>query len=417
MSQKYQIDFERLKGDLLELSAIGQSSDGEGIDRRGFSPADMQGRQWLINKFKALSIPARMDTAGNVIARLESASNRDRAAVVSGSHLDTVPAGGHLDGALGVVAVLECLRVIKERDLQTRHPLEAVAFSDEEGRFGGMFGSLAMAGLLSPKRIRESIDLDGISIMDAMQSVGLNAMDALAARRTPESMHSFVELHIEQGPVLDSNQQQIGIVEAITGLFKWNVRLIGETNHAGTTPMHLRHDSFSGLAEFCGEINRILEEHGGEHSVATIGKVSLSPGNANSVPGTTLFSLDVRDTSQSGLDNLADAIRRTLSAIARRRGLMFEFDILSEIKPVECSSHIVEAVESIVTRSGLPACKMPSGAAHDAQTIASIAPVGMIMIPSIGGRSHSAAEWSHWEDIAAGTNVLLETLIQLAEET
>jgi N-carbamoyl-L-amino-acid hydrolase len=254
----------------------------------------------------------------------------------------------------------------------------------------------------------------GISLIEAMAQQGLDAHEALRAQRHPDSIHAYVELHIEQGPVLDRKGLSIGVVDAITGLFKWEIRLSGAANHAGTTPMDMRADAFQGLAEFAGQIDRVLAEYGSPHSTATIGRVELKPGAANVIPGEALFSLDVRDTDSQTLDVLADAFRRTLSAIARRRDLMFDFSVLSEIAPVQCNASVVAAIDAAVATLQLPATHLNSGAAHDAQIIAGIAPTGMIFVPSKEGRSHSAAEWTAWDDIEAGANTLLHTLRQLS---
>ncbi len=411
MSEKPTVDFPRLQADIEALAAIGRRED-HGLYRMGFSDADMEARRWLMGRIESAGLTARMDGAGNVFARLDGENGHP--SVMTGSHLDTVPGAGHLDGALGVIAAVECLRRIKELGLALRFPLEAVAFADEEGRFGGLFGSQALCGQLTPERILTARDLDEVSLVEAMEAHGLDAMGALRARRTPDSVQAFVELHIEQGPVLDRQGVGVGVIDAIAGLFKWEVQLIGVPNHAGTTPMAMRVDAFQGLAEFAGEINRILEEHGSPRSVATVGRVELSPGAANVVPGRATFSLEVRDTAPAVLERLADAFRRTLSTIARRRGLMFEFEVLSEIAPVKCDSGIVETIDGVTRELNIAALRMPSGAAHDTQIMAGLTRAGMIFVPSRDGRSHSPAEWTAWEDIEMGANVLLNTLLRLA---
>jgi len=271
-----------------------------------------------------------------------------------------------------------------------------------------------VAGEVNPETIRTARDLNGISLVDAMADCGFDAMEALNARRDREAIHSYLELHIEQGPVLDQMGIPIGVVEDITGLFKWSVRLEGIPNHAGTTPMEMRRDPFMGLAEFAGEIPRILEENGSELSRATIGKVDLFPGAANTVPGEVIFSMDVRDTSREVMDQLGVAFRKALSAIGRRRGLKFEFDVLSEVEPAPCDPKIVGIIEKQAKQLGLKSLRMPSGAAHDAQIMSHIAPIGMIFVPSKDGRSHSPAEWTPWEDIEAGANVVLNTFLEIA---
>lgn len=409
-----EVDGRRLRQDIEALSLIGRG-ENRGIYRTAFSDSDMEAREWLKTRIGDAGLDCYQDGAANVFARLNW--RQDSASVMAGSHIDSVPAGGYLDGALGVMAGLECLRRIKELGLTLKRPLESVAFSDEEGRFGGIFGSRALCGHLTPEDVHGARDLDGVSLIDAMAKHGLNAMDALSASRRQGAIHSFVELHIEQGPVLERQQLHLGAIDAIAGLFKWTIRLRGNAGHAGATPMDMRQDPFQGLAEFSSELPRILEEHGSPRSVATIGRVELSPGAANVIPNLAEFSLDVRDTDGEILTTLGDAMRRALSAIARRRQLMFEFDILSEIEPVKCDTKVVQLIERTSRALGINSTRMASGAAHDTQIMTSIAPTGLIFIPSKGGRSHTPAEWSDWQDIENGANVLLNTLYQLANET
>jgi N-carbamoyl-L-amino-acid hydrolase len=334
--------------------------------------------------------------------------------VLTGSHIDSVPGGGQLDGALGVVAGLEALRRLHESGANLARPVELVAFTDEEGRFGGMLGSQAMSGQLTPEAVLGARDLSGVTLVDAMKPLDLDALHVLRAARSPSAVRSFVELHIEQGPVLDRAGIHVGVVEGIVGLFKWECRLLGAANHAGTTPMNMRRDAFQGLAEFAGEIDRILEENGGEASVATIGRVALRPGAANVVPARVEFTLEVRDIDPDVLAELGIGFRRAISAIARRRGLMFEYEVLSEIDPVSCDRSILAAVEAAAASLGAQTKRLPSGAAHDAQMMAELAPIGMIFVPSKDGRSHSPAEWTSWESIEIGANCLLRTLYALA---
>lgn len=407
------INSARLQRDIEALSNIGRHED-QGIYRMSFSDADMEARAWLKDRITESKLDVYQDGAANIHARLNW--DADDASVITGSHIDSVPGGGHLDGALGVLAGLECLRRIRELQIPIKRPLESIAFSDEEGRFGGIFGSSAICGKLTPENIHAARDLEGITLVDAMAIQGLNAMDALSASRRPDSIHGFVELHIEQGPVLERKKLHLGAVDAIAGLFKWNIRLSGVAAHAGAAPMDMRQDALLGLAEFSTELARIIEEYGSPRSVATIGRVELYPGAANVVPNLAEFSLDVRDTDKETLLALADAMRRTLSAIARRRQLMFEFQVLSEIEPVKCNDHIVNIVENSANALGVNHTRMPSGAAHDTQIMAGITRAGLIFIPSKGGRSHSPAEWSDWQDIENGANVLLNTLLTLATE-
>jgi len=405
------VDMARLRQDVLDLGQIGRDAV-LGLNRRAFSDGDRQGRDWFRQRLATAGLELFQDGAANLHGRLEY--DGQRPAVVMGSHLDTVPGGGPLDGALGVLVGLEVLRRVKEEGIPLRYPLEVIDFSDEEGRFGGMFGSQALAGQLTPERIQTARDLEGVTLVDAMASWGLDANEALTARRDPATIHAFLELHIEQGPVLDRKRIGVGIVEAITGLFKWEVRLKGQPNHAGTTPMDMRIDAFQGLAEFGSAINRILEEHGGPNSRATIGRVELWPGAPNTIPGQATFSFEVRDTDERVLKALSDASRRTLSSIARRRDLMFEFDVLSEITPTRCDPGLLDLLASEAETMGLDYLRLPSGAAHDTQSMSAVTRTGMIFVPSIEGRSHSSGEWTNWEDIEAGANLMLRSVLALA---
>jgi N-carbamoyl-L-amino-acid hydrolase len=405
------INRERLQADIEALAAIGRCED-YGIYRMAFTEADIQGREWFKSKIEEAGLDFYQDGAANLHARYQW--DDVRPSIMMGSHLDTVPAAGHLDGALGVVVALECLRCIKEQNLALDYPLEAVAFSDEEGRFGGMLGSQAIAGMLTPEKIVNATDLNGVKLVDAMQEVGLDAMDALHARRSPDSIHTFFELHIEQGPMLDDMDISIGNVDAIAGLFKWDVSLIGTPNHAGTTPMDMRKDAFMGLSEFASQVQRILDENGSSRSVATIGRVEISPGAANVIPGKVEFSLEARDTNPDVLDDLAAAFRKSLSAIARKHDLMFEFRVLSEISPVKSDTGILETVENVCKSLKIPFLQMASGAAHDTQIMANISRAGMIFVPSKDGRSHSIAEWTDMDDIEKGANVALNTMYRIA---
>jgi N-carbamoyl-L-amino-acid hydrolase len=408
------VDIDRIEADLVALGNIGRAED-RGIYRMAFTEADMEGRAWLRKRIEEAGLKAHMDAAGNVLGRFKDYG--DEPVLLVGSHLDSVPAGGMLDGTLGVIVALECLRRIKEEGLDSRlHPVELVAFSDEEGRFGGFFGSKAICGDLIPQAVHDAVDLDGVRLLDAMTAAGLDPMAALAERRQPDQVRAYLELHIEQGPILDSLHVPVGVVDGISGLFKWQVRLIGHADHAGTTPMAMRHDALMGLAEFAGEIPRVLEEDGAENSVATIGNAQLTPGSANTVPGEVVFTLDVRDADSGVLQELNHAMRRTLSAIGRRRGLMFEFTVLGEVAPVQCNKSIVETIASAAEGQGVEFRHMISGAAHDAQIMSAITPIGMIFVPSKDGRSHSTAEYTHMEDIEVGANTMLQSIIALASD-
>ncbi|WP_442506314.1 Zn-dependent hydrolase [Novipirellula sp. SH528] len=407
------VNLKRIKSDILTLAEIGQNHEDRGIYRMAFTDADMEGKRWLSDRIEDAGLALSTDGAVNISGTLNGSTDQPR--VLVGSHIDTVPCAGALDGTLGVVVGLECLRRMQEEKVVPQRTLELIAFSDEEGRFGGMFGSQSVAGKINPEQLATMSDLDGVLLGDEMRRHGYDPLAALDAARDPETISNYLELHIEQGPVLDRSHKPIGIVDEITGLFTWSVRLRGEANHAGTTPMDMRNDAFMGLADFAHEIPRILEENGSDRSRATIGKAQILPGVTNTVPGLVEFSLDVRDTSEVVLDELSSAFRKALSAIARRRNLMFEFEQKSYLAPVACSAEVVQQLQKQAEQLGLDYHTMPSGAAHDAQIMGSIVPIGMVFVPSKNGQSHSPAEWTAWSDIEAGANVMLQTLANLSQ--
>lgn len=406
-----QVNLERLKSTLLELSRIGFNEEDKGIYRIGFSEADMSARQWLMELLEREDFRPRMDGAGNVYGSL---GDSDLPTVTLGSHLDTVPAGGIFDGALGVVAALEVLRTCRELDLDLSWPLELLATSEEEGRYGGMLGAQAIAGVLTPGVILNMHDADGNRLADAMTAAGLDPLGALDARRLPESMRAFLELHIEQGPVLERMGKTIGVVDGISGVFKWIVRLIGKADHAGTAPMNMRSDAFMGLADFAHEIPRIIDENGTDRSRLTVGKVDLKPGSPHTIPGEALFTLVGRDSDESMMQELCNSCRKSLSAIARRHNLKFEYEQISWLAPMKCDLELVEMLEREASTLEYSFLRMPSGAGHDTQFLSEITRAGLVFVPSVGGVSHSPDEWTHWSDIECGANLLLNAAIALA---
>lgn len=408
------IDLERLKGDLLALGQIGRSPDDRGLYRMAFTDADMEARRWLLARYAAAGAEGRLDGAANVVGRWPG-SDPDAPAIVLGSHIDSVPAGGMFDGALGVLAAVEAMRALSDAGRTLRHPVEVVAFSDEEGRFGGMFGVQAYTGRLTLDDVETMVDPDGLTLVEAMDRQGLNARAALEAARRPEEVAAFLELHIEQGPVLEAKGTQIGVVVGISGIFKWKVQLLGKADHAGTAPMDMRSDAFMGLADFAHEIPRIIDEDGTERSRLTVGKVDLFPGHPHTVPGQAVFTLVGRDTDPAVLEELATACRKALSAIARRRGLHFDFEQMSWLTPRPCDESILTHFRESAAALHLSQMDMPSGAGHDTQFMTELTRAGMIFVPSVKGVSHAPDEWTAWDDVGHGANVLLHALIRADE--
>jgi N-carbamoyl-L-amino-acid hydrolase len=352
-----------------------------------------------------------MDAIGNVIARWEVGSGPP---VMAGSHLDTVPDGGVYDGALGSCAALEAVRAMRAAGITPARPIEVVATADEEGRFGGMLGSQALSGQVDPAWLESATDADGVRLVDAMRAQGLAPERHAEVARTPGSVHAFLELHIEQGPILEAAGLEIGIATGVSGCFNWTVTLDGVANHSGTTPMALRQDAFTGLASFAGRIPAIIAAVGGEQSRLTIGKVELLPNFPHTIPGRATFSIIGRDTDDAVMRAMAEACRRELGEAARAHGLALTVREESWLGPVSLAPEIAQTLAAAARKLGYATTTMASGAGHDAQTMQHLAPSGLIFVPSTGGISHAPEEHTPWPDVARGANVLLQGIIALA---
>lgn len=405
------VNIERLKRRLTALARIGADPSGRGVHRPSFSAADMEARRWLGREMAAIGLRTSMDAVGNVVGRWEVGEGP---AVLLGSHLDSVPHGGAFDGALGVIAALECVESLRDCGLAPAAPIEVIGTSEEEGRFGGMLGAEAMAGSVSDAWFHAAEDDQGVKLVDAMRAAGLDPDAYDTARRDPSGIKAFLELHIEQGPVLDRAGRPVGIVEGISGVFNWVVVMTGSANHAGTTPMELRRDAFRGLADFAADVSDILARHGTTVSRLTVGKVELQPNFPHTVPGRAEFSIVGRDMDEDVMAALAAACRDSLAAAAERHGLGLEVQETSWLAPTRCHPDIVAAFARQAAALGLEVPVMPSGAGHDTQLMAQLTRSGMIFVASRGGISHAPEEHSEWSDIELGSNLLLHTVIDVA---
>ncbi|MFQ5912012.1 MAG: Zn-dependent hydrolase [Nitrospinota bacterium] len=412
MTEKLRIRFPRLRKDLEDLARIGATPD-RGVSRPALSPEEGRGRKWLIGRLKAAGLKTRVDGAGNIFGRLEG-SGTSGPAVLAGSHIDSVPNGGRFDGALGVLAVLEALRTIRESGIRIRRPLEVVAFTDEEGRFGGFLGSKAFTGALTKAEIEASRDPKGVRLTEAMKKAGLTRAGALRAKRRPKDYAAYVEVHVEQGLVLEASRAQIGVVTGIVGLRKFEVAFHGRPDHAGTTPFHLRKDAYLGAAEFAAGLRRLVRKHGSPISVATVGYCELSPGVTNIVPEKARFTLDMRDLSTAALDRMRTAVRASLREIARKHSLKVSIEPTLDARPVKMSAKVRRALQKASERVGAKWRDMHSGAGHDAQVLGGVMPSGLYFVPSVSGRSHCPDELTRWRDVKTGANVMLHTLLNLA---
>jgi N-carbamoyl-L-amino-acid hydrolase len=404
------IDIGRLRQDIEGLAAIGKDPTG-GISRPAWSPAHEDARAWLLGRLREAGLATRVDPAGNVFGRLGEGTP----VVMTGSHIDTVPRGGPLDGALGVLAGLECLRTVAAAAGRPRRALEVAAFTDEEGRFYGFFGSRAMTGSLDRVLAERLTDPTGLALPEAMRRAGFDLARTPEAPRDPREIAAYVELHIEQGPWLEAEGVPIGVVEGIVGIRRFRLTFVGQPDHAGTTPMDQRRDAFLTAAEYATKSRELVVRGGQGRAVTTIGVVEVRPGVPNIVPERAALLQELRDPDPAVLERLASRTLQAARRVARRRGLVLEVEHLMRAEPVRMSPRVQAAIEAAAAGLGLPTRRMPSGAGHDAQVLAAVTDAGMLFVPSQGGRSHRPDEWTDWPAIERGANVLLGTLLRLAE--
>ena len=404
----------RLHARIAALARFG-ALPGGGVTRSCWSPPHEEARAWLLGEIRAAGLQGWVDPAGNVFGGLGTSSFSAAApAVVTGSHIDTVPEGGILDGALGVLAGLECLHAIGEAGVAPRRPLVVAAWSDEEGRYGSLFGSRAFCGRLEAAAIPTMAAVDGERLVDAMARAGYDAAKAPAAAAPAGAVHAYIELHIEQGPRLDEAGVPIAAVDSIVGVRRSRLIFTGQADHAGTTPMERRRDSFLAAADYALHARDLVVERGGGRSVTNIGVVYVHPGASNVVPGRTELVHEMRSPDPELLERLAQACETLAQEIGQRRGIGVEIRRTSATTPVACSPRVQAAVAAACKQLGLGCTTLYSAAGHDAQNLAHVTDSGMLFIPSMGGRSHRPDEMSRWKDIERGANVLLHTLLRLA---
>ncbi|ASJ52380.1 Zn-dependent hydrolase [Brevibacillus formosus] len=407
------INSDRLWDRLGQLGNIGKQEAG-GITRLSFTPEERAAKDLVTGFMKEAGLTVREDEIGNLIGRKEG-KNPAAPVVLVGSHIDSVPNGGDYDGPLGVLAGVEVLQTMQEQGIETEHPIEVIAFTDEEGtRFGyGMIGSRGIAGLIKRDEL-EQADKNGVTIAEAMRQTGLDPDRTSLAARTPGSVKAYVELHIEQGKVLESRGLSVGIVTGVAGPLWLNFVLEGEAGHAGATPMNLRRDPMAAAAQ----VMLAIEEEAGRTgtSVGTVGRLQAFPGGVNVIPGRVEFSLDLRDVDEAIRDEVEQRIYKRAKAICAERNVTLKVELLQRIAPAVCSDDIQHAVAEACEAEGLEAFRLPSGAGHDCMQLVELCPVGMIFARSKDGISHNPAEFTTKEDCANGAQVLYRTVLSLAKQ-
>lgn len=403
------VNFDRLKKDIESLSQIGRDPQG-GITRPSFSKADLEARDWLKGRIESSGLALGEDGAGNIFGRIGGEGKT----IMAGSHIDTVINGGMFDGSIGVLSALECLRRIKEENTPHSKPLEVASFTDEEGNLSGDFlGSRAFTGLLDQEMLEKGLTQFGVLLAKILEGTNFTIQSIMEAHEQRPDIEAFIELHIEQGPVLETENKTIGIVDGIAGKhYRW-CSFAGKASHAGTTPLELRQDAFLGLADFAlKSTQHVATEHYG--SMVTIGRVSVRPGAFSIVPGQVDFSFEFRSQSKKTLEELKKHLFSLAEDVASTRGLEFGSKLVDETEPVSIPARIQDIMKDECENLGYSSMTLPSGAGHDVQILASVAEPGMIFIPCVDGISHSPQEMIQWEDLEKGANLLLQVLIRLA---
>ena len=395
---------DRMEQRIKMLGEFGSNPEG-GVSRVAFSDADLAGRAYIKSLMREAGLSVRVDTAGNIIGRREG-REEGLPVIMFGSHIDSVPGGGNYDGDVGVIGAIEVVQLLNDNGLSTRHPLEVVSFTDEEG---GLTGSRAMVGQLSDRTL-EVISHSGMTIRDGIRKVGGDPNRLDLARRKPGELLAFIELHIEQGAFLDEENVDIGVVEGIVGIRWWDVTIEGFANHAGTTPMNKRWDAMVSAAELTLAINHVATTMPGRQ-VATVGRIRAEPGAPNVIPGEVVMSLEIRDLDAWKMQQVFERIQEEAKRIADARFTPIRFNEIDVASPpAPTDRRMRRIISASADELGMSFKLMPSGAGHDAQDMTHIAPTGMIFVPSANGVSHSPQEFTSPQDMANGASVLLKTV-------
>jgi N-carbamoyl-L-amino-acid hydrolase len=404
------VNGERLNRHLTEISRFGANPQG-GVTRLAYSDADKQARDYVMNLMREARLEPSIDLAGNIIGRRKGSSiDAPAKPLIFGSHVDSVPEGGNYDGNVGSLAAIEVAQTLAEQNLTTRHPLEVVVWANEEG---GLYGSRAVSGQLTAVELG-TMSRSGKTIADGIAFLGGDPKRLDEVRRQKGDIAGYLELHIEQGGTLEREKLDIGVVEGIVGIKQWEVTVGGFANHAGTTPMNERHDALLAAAKFVELVNRIVTSVPGRQ-VGTVGRLQAYPGAPNVIPGVVVCSLELRDLDAAKIDTLYERIAAEAKLIARDSGTTFAYRDLHVNVPAPSDPRVRTLISTTAKELGLTSKPMPSGAGHDAQSMAQLGPMGMIFIPSVGGISHSPKEYSRPQDIVNGANVLMGVVMKMDE--
>jgi hydantoinase/carbamoylase family amidase len=404
----------RLHDAIAELAGFNDDPGAGGITREVYTPTYAAALDRVQEWMGTAGLETRLDAVGNLFGRW-AGSEPAAPLVLTGSHVDTTLNAGRYDGVLGVLGAIEAMHLLRDAGTEPRRSIELVAWAGEEPRFGtGCVGSRAAAGQLARPDLDRLRDRDGISMADALRAAGFDPDRLAEARIDPATVHALVELHIEQGAVLEESGEPIGVVTAIAAPHDFRLTLRGAATHAGATPMRLRRDALAGAAEAMTALERITRGSSSGTTVGTVGVLRVHPGAINVVPGEVELDVDVRDADRAAREQVVDAALAETREIAVRRGLELEVTPIVDDTPVACDPRVIEAASAAAQELGLPFRRMTSGAYHDAMVMGSRVPIGMIFVPSAGGISHHPDEHTDPDDLERGVRVLAGTLARLA---
>ena len=407
----FTINDQRLLVDFNALSEIGETVDG-GVNRLALSNEDLQARAWFAERVDSAGLMMRDDDAGNLSGVL-FCDDKDAQTLIVGSHLDTVPNGGRYDGAIGVLAGLECLRTIKDHDIKLPFHVEVIDFTDEEGAWQSLFGSRSLTGNFMP--FNADVETDHAPFRAALFRAGIRPMDIYKAQRDPDSIRAYLELHIEQGYRLDRDHFEIGIVNGIVGRINYEITFKGQAAHSGTTARIHRKDALLGAASFITEAHHLWDEDKYNEGIFNCGKLDVFPGAFNIVPSIAKVKFELRHENQDILEDWLQDIIDLAQEQADKFELSVKSQLVQKIPVASLSPTIEETLHEVSERIGVKYTKLTSFAGHDAQVMSAITETGLIFVPSVDGISHSPREFTHWEHIIKGANVLLNTMLKLGD--
>ena len=409
-------DISRIMKDIEYLARIEHPIHPNGCTRHSFSNEDKIAREYLLNQITDLGLSIKVDGVGNIRAHYEGSEN-NAPPILVGSHIDTVTSGGAFDGVVGVMCALECLRVLKENSVILKNSIELIVFSEEEGsNFAGtLLGSKTLIGQIDITKLKEIKNSEDVTAYEILKDAGYNPASVGNDTISANDVKAMLELHIEQGDILDRAKCTLGVVLAIAGMHTYKVTLTGVSNHAGSTQMISRHDPLVGAAEIILLMKQAAEADPNATAVATVGKIKCYPNSTNAIAGEAEFYVDIRDVSEKGLERVCECLNNAVNYICEKYGLSSTIELIAKSPIVRLNNDIINIIKQSAEELSIPFIEMNSGAVHDSVMLSGITKVGMIFVPSVNGLSHCPEEFTKSEDILTGCKVLLRTLLLLDE--